>query len=190
MAVLLGTWISIQTTWWIAFIGTIGILVGFAYSAGQHSLASLGLGEIVAAVFLGFVTTGLGYSVQGHAINGLVLIIAFLFALLIATMILTINIRDFKKDQGYRNTLAMRIGRQSAIRLLTGLLITIYLCVMMLIFFQIVSWTAMITFLALPLAYRLRWSFRNTATRENEMRAMKWAGWHHWAFGLLFVLEL
>ncbi|WP_235793142.1 prenyltransferase [Virgibacillus salidurans] len=127
MAIILGAWISIQTTWWIAFIGTVGILVGFAYSAGQRSLASLGLGELVAALFLGFVTTGLGYTVQGHATGGLVLMIAFLYALLISTMILTNNIRDFQKDKGHRNTLAMRLGRRNAVRLLTVLLATSYL---------------------------------------------------------------
>ncbi|WP_373894845.1 1,4-dihydroxy-2-naphthoate octaprenyltransferase [Virgibacillus natechei] len=190
IAVILGAWISIQTTWWIAFIGTIGILVGFAYSAGQRSLASLGLGELVAALFLGFVTTGLGYIVQGHAINTPVLMIAFLFALLISTMILTNNIRDLKKDQGYRNTLAMRLGRRNGIRLLTALLTTAYLWMIILILFQIVSWMTIITMLAIPIAYRLRWSFRESTTREDEISAMKWAGRHHWAFGLLFVLGM
>lgn len=190
VAIILGAWLSIQTTWWFALVGSIGILAGIGYSAGSHSFSAIGLGEVIAAIFLGFVTTILGYTVQAHSIDASIIAVAFTYALLISTMILTNNIRDFKKDQGFRHTLAKRIGKQNAIRLLTGIIITTYVWGALLIISGGVPWTACMIVFAIPVAYRLRLCFRNGSTRKEEISAMKWAGKHHWTFGLLFALGI
>jgi 1,4-dihydroxy-2-naphthoate octaprenyltransferase len=190
IAVILGAWLSIQSSWWVALIGSISIVFGYLYSAGKHSLSALGLGELTAAVFLGFVTTILAFVVQGHSIDGFILAVALTFAMLISTMILSNNIRDLKKDQGFRNTLPMKLGRKNAARLLSILLISIYVWAIFLVMMQIVPWTAILALAAIPVALRLRWSYRMKAVREEEIKGMKWAARHHWAFGLLFAIGI
>lgn len=48
----IGLWLAIESSWIIIPIGVISILAGIAYSAGTHSFASLGMGEVVAFIFL------------------------------------------------------------------------------------------------------------------------------------------
>lgn len=187
LAIIIGAWISSEVNWGIAFIGSIGILAGLGYSAGKHSFSALGLGEVVAAIFLGFVTTILGFIVQGHAVNSEILLTAFTFAMLIATMILTNNIRDIKKDVGFRHTVAMRLGKRRAIRVLTSLLGFIYLWSIALVISGVLPRTTLISLCAVAVAIRLRWCFRKDASRSDEISAMGWAGKHHWTFGLLFA---
>ena len=186
-AAIVGLWLAQQSSFWIIPFGVLGILTGYAYSAGQHSFSSIGLGETVAAIFLGFVPASLAYFIQGYPINLLVFLIALPFALVISTMILTNNLRDFKKDQGFRKTIAIIIGKRMGIRLLTFLLSFVYLLVMAMIYFQIISWYSVAALFAIPLAFRLRWSFRSGASRAEEVKSMKIAALHHWTFSLLFI---
>lgn len=187
-AVGAGLWLAFSTNLWVMAVGIIGIYAGYAYSAGTNSFSSLGLGEFVAAIFLGPVVTILAYVVQGHSINLAIAAISLPFALLIASMVLTNNIRDIEKDRAFRTTLAIHLGRSYAVRLLATLLILPYFVVILLTIYRIVPGTALFVFLAMPVAFRLLWSFRRDATRTDEMKGMKWAARHHWAFGLLFAL--
>lgn len=189
-AIILGVWISAETSWWMAVIGSIGMISGFFYSAGKYSFSALGLGEVIAAIFLGFVTTILGFVTQGHTLNLQIMVVAFTFALLISTMILTNNIRDIKKDVGFRNTVAMRIGYDAAVRLLTGILFSIYILVIVLIGIGVLPITTIFALFAAFLAFKLRKCFRKDASKEEIIQSMAWAARHHWAFGLLMALGI
>lgn len=186
-AMLIGVWLAIQSSFWIIPVGIFGIIFGYFYSAGPHPLCSIGLGETVAFVFLGLATTLLGYVVQGHALDLQIVTVAIPFAMLIASMILTNNIRDIKKDNTFRNTLATMLGRTKAVNLLTFLLILAYLTVITLTLFRITPWSSFLILIALPWAIRLRWSFRKNAERSEQIKGMKWAALHHWVFSLLFA---
>ncbi|WP_164668150.1 1,4-dihydroxy-2-naphthoate octaprenyltransferase [Virgibacillus doumboii] len=186
-AMSIGIWIAFQSNFWIIPVGIFGIIFGYLYSAGPRPLCSIGLGETVAFVFLGLVTTILGYVVQGNAIDFQIIAVAFPFALLIASMILTNNIRDIKKDHTFRNTLATILGHRRAVILLTSLFTLAYLTVISLTLTRITPYSSLIILLALPWAIKLRWSFRQNAKRAEEIKGMKWAALHHWVFGLLFA---
>jgi len=86
------------------------MITGIKYSAGKHSLATLGLGEVVVFLFLGVVVTTLAFFVQTNIVLHYVIALSCIFGLLIATMILTNNIRDIKKDTGHRITIAVLLG--------------------------------------------------------------------------------
>ncbi|MFG6115627.1 prenyltransferase [Halobacillus sp. MO56] len=183
-AALLGLWLAVLVGWWVAFVGLFGITAGIAYSAGRHSLASHGLGEATAALFLGIATTLLGYSVQTQRINLPVIFVGLIFALLISSMVLTNNIRDIEKDVGFRRTLAMRLGRRNAIWLLKLLLGGAYVGAIILAGTAVVPMEVLVVLAALPIAIRIPRSFHGK--RQEEQLVMKQAAWHHWAFGLLF----
>ncbi|WP_051353054.1 prenyltransferase [Thalassobacillus devorans] len=187
-AVLLGGRLAFLTGWWVAVVGILGILAGISYSAGRRSLASRGLGEWTAGLFLGMVTTLLGYSVQTGTITVEAVLTGIVFALLISSMVLTNNIRDIKKDEGFRRTIAMKLGHRNAIRLLKGLLFSAYLLVIILVTFSFVPVGVLVVLLAFPLAIRIPRSFG--AQQEEAQLAMKRAALHHWAFGMLFILGM
>jgi len=189
-AVVLGAYLAWQSDTMIAWIGAAAIVCGIAYSAGPRPLASLGLGELTAAICMGPVVTALAYAVQGHAPDTALFALSIPFALLIASMILTNNIRDIEKDRPFRRTLAIRLGRKNAVRFLMLLLFSAYLSIAALIVWHVVPLLAAVTWLALPLAIRLCLCFRPGARRVEEMSGMKWAARHHWAVGLLLVLSL
>jgi 1,4-dihydroxy-2-naphthoate polyprenyltransferase len=189
-AASIGLWLAFQSNAWIIFIGVLGIGFGTAYSAGKKSLAARGLGEMVGFIFLGFVPTILAFVIQGQILNKEIFAFAVPYALLISTMILSNNIRDIKKDEGFRLTLAMRLGRVRAAYLLFGILGVTYFLLIILAAMDITSWWTCIAFLATPFATRLIQSFRPTATRDEEIIGMKRAALHHWAFGMLFALGM
>ncbi len=186
IAIIIGAWIAFTSSLWVILAGILGITFGYFYSAGPRPLCSIGLGETVAFIFLGPVITVLGYSVQGHTVDIQIAAISLPFAMLIASMILTNNIRDLEKDSTFRKTLPAILGRARAINILVALLSIAYLTVLGLILYNVIAWQSLVVLLALPLALRLRWALRSGAKRSEEIKGMKWAAWHHWAFGLLF----
>lgn len=190
VATIFGLYLAFSSTLWVILIGILGIFAGFRYSAGKKSFSSIGMGEFIAAIFLGPVVTILAYLVQTQTINSTVIIVSLLFSMLIASMILTNNIRDLKKDIGFRKTLAYRLGRKQAVRLLITILILPYVTVIPLVTFQVLHLSSLMSLLALPFAIRLIWSFRKGASRQEEIDGMKWAARHHWAFGMLFAISL
>jgi len=190
VASIIGLWLSTISTFRIIPVGIIGIAAGYRYSAGNHSFSAIGLGEVIAAVFLGGATTILAYVVQGNSLNFSIILLSIPFATLIASMILTNNIRDIEKDRHFRKTIAIYLGRKNAVSLLIGLIITPYVSVALFTFTGLIPWTAGIVFLASPVAFKLCYSYRTEATRMEELNGMKWAARHHWIFGLLFAAAL
>ncbi len=159
-SILIGFWLAAQSTWWIISAGAAGILFGYLYSAGPRPLCSIGLGETVAFVFLGPVVTIISYVVQGYGLNVSITAVSLTFAWLIASMILTNNIRDIEKDSTFRRTLATMLGRTKAVHLLTALLTLVYVTAICFIATGALPVSSMIILLAIPLAVRLRWSLR------------------------------
>jgi len=190
IAIAIGLWLAFSSSMWVILTGTLGIAVGIKYSAGSNSYSSIGMGEAVAFLFLGPVVTSLAYTVQGNMLDFKIIAISLPFALLIASMILTNNIRDLKKDIGFRRTLANMLGRVNAVKLLVALLLLAYVTVILLIFYQVLPLTALSVVFASPVAIRLLYSYRKQATRTDEIVGMKWVAMHHWVFGLLYALGL
>src|SRR5699024_3458869 len=172
--------------WWIGVVGIIGIIAACMYSAGNYSLAALGLGEVIGATFLGFVPFMLALVMQNAPIAGDMLLPGIPFVLLIASMILTNNIRDIQKDDGFRKTVPMRIGKRIAVGILYSLVIGAYLTIFILAWTKLVFWPVAMVVFALPMAIRLLRSVRKGASEEERQLGMKWSALHHWIFGLSY----
>lgn len=190
LAIVIGLWLAMESSMWIILVGTLGIAAGIKYSAGSTSFSSIGMGETVAFLFLGPVVTALAYTVQGNMLDFKIIVISLPFALLIASMILTNNIRDLKKDLGFRRTLANMLGKANAVKLLAGLLSLAYVTVILLVIFRVLPFTALSVVLASAFAIRLLYSFRKDAERVEEIGGMKLVALHHWTFGLLFAVGI
>lgn len=190
IASFIGLWLALNSSLWLLVIGIVSMFAGNKYSAGSHSFSAKGLGELAAAIFLGTVVTTVAYIVQGHSLDGSILAISLPYSFLIASLILTNNLRDIEKDRPFRETIAIRLGRESARKLLIIFIICAYLSVFLFVYFTLVSWHASFVLFAIPIAIKLLLAFRSEASREEEYNGMKWAAWHHWTFGLLFAGSL
>lgn len=190
-ASLLGLWLAIHSHLIIILIGALGIFAGYKYSAGgKQSFSALGLGEATAAIFLGFIPVSLAFIVQNIKFEFVGFTIGFLFALLISLMILTNNIRDIYKDEGFRQTIAIRIGKKQAIKLLIVLIIGVYLIGTLLVVSEILPVSSLIFYFAMPVAFRLVHVFITNDLQEKNVNVMKLVAKHHWVFSLLIILGL
>lgn len=188
VALLLGIWLVLNSTISVLFTGVLGVLLGVFYSAGSKSLSSIGLGELTAAFTMGTLVPWTTYFIQSGELTFSVIVASLPFSFIIAAMILTNNIRDLKKDIGFRKTVAMRLGRASAVRLLSVLLICPYIVLIALVWVGILPKACLLVVFALPIATVLRKGMR-LETRK-QINIMKWAGVHHWAFGLLYAISI
>src|SRR5699024_7306840 len=116
--------------------------------------------------------------------------LALPFALLIAAMILTNNIRDIKKDLPFRKTIAILLGKKQSIRLLAIILASTYAMMGVSIILGIVPVLGLLTLFASPFAFRLLYAFRKHAPIEAMQQVMKWAPLDHWVFGILYTIVM
>src|SRR5699024_10768082 len=175
---------------WVVLSVILVILACIIYCVVNIAFYLVVMGECIAGINLGRVINILVYLVQTQTIDSTVIIVSSLFSMLIASMILKNNIRDLKKDIEFRKTLAYRLGCKKAVRLLMTILILPYLTMVVLLACQVLHLPSLMSLLALPFAIRLIWSFRISASRQEEIGGMKWAAKHHWAFGILFAISL
>lgn len=187
-ASLIGLWLGMMTTPWIILIGIAGITAGWLYSGGPRPLSSIALGEAIAFLFMGPAPLFVSLLIQGHLIRLEALLISLPFALMISTMIMTNNIRDIKKDRGHRVTIPILLGKNNAVKLLSLLLAIGYVSMIGIVWKGLLPWTVIFSLLALPLAAKLIHSFRSSASRSEELAAMKVAAIHHWTFSIIFLI--
>ncbi|WP_040224971.1 prenyltransferase [Bhargavaea cecembensis] len=189
-AMALGILIAIKSGGWVLWAGAFSILAALFYSAGRRPLSSVGLGETVAAVFLGFTVALLAYGIQDVPFSPSIFAVALPFAFLITGMILTNNIRDLEKDRPFRCTVPLIIGRRRARLLLAVLVAGAYVTVLVFTVMGVFPSAALFTFLAIPWSLRLLRLLREGAPRHDELAAMPAAAKQHWVFGFLFISGL
>lgn len=122
IALLLGIYICMVSSWWIAVVGLVCMLFGYLYTGGPLPISTTPFGELFSGLLMGTVIIGISYFIQTGEINSLVIFISFPVAIFIGCIMLANNIRDLDGDEkGGRKTLAILLGRKNAVRFL-GLL--------------------------------------------------------------------
>lgn len=176
---LLTLWLASESSYWIIPLGISGFILGYHYSAGIHSLSSLGLGEIAGAICLGPLPFIIAILVHGAPFSWEMLLHSLPFAILMATMVLTNNIRDIKKDSSTRKTVAIRIGKKKAVYLLTGLLALTYIS-------SLLIYASLWILLSLPLAVTLIHRFY----QKEGANPMEIAAKHHMLHSTAIILSI
>lgn len=191
VAGILGLYIIIKSSWIIALIGGISILVGFFYSAGPYPISASPFGEIFSGFFMGTVIIGISYFIQTGIYGMDIFFVSLPFAILIGAILTANNIRDLEEDTvGGRRTLAIILGKEKAI-----------------IFLKTISWLA---FIMVPFLYLLNWLpfysvlvflsakkidkaviiFRNNLTPKTMGPGMGLIAKNNAHFGALMILAL
>lgn len=85
---MVGFYIAVAAGPLVLLLGVVGIVSGFAYSAPPFRLSGTGIGELIAALNLGLLTTLGAYYVQARQVDALVVWVALPIVLLMAATLI------------------------------------------------------------------------------------------------------
>lgn len=191
IAIILGIYISIASSLWIAVIGFISMIVGYLYTGGPLPIAYTPFGELFSGFLMGTVMIGISYFIQTLTITSTVLWLSIPIALFIASILLANNIRDLDGDKlNGRKTLAILLGRVNAIRFLALLFITAYGFTAYFIFAGMLPLHSIIVFISVKKAIEVIVDFRGKTEPLEMMPAMVATGKTNTIYGLLLGLSL
>src|SRR5699024_4161846 len=152
VAILLGVYICIASSWWIAVIGLICMIFGYLYTGGPFPIAYTPFGELCSGFLMGTVIIGISYYIQTLTLTVDVVLISIPIAIFIGAIMLSNNIRDLDGDKlNGRKTVAILIGRQNAIVLLASMFTIAYCLTAYFIIIGMLPLWSLITFLSLTM---------------------------------------
>ncbi|MFS0674393.1 1,4-dihydroxy-2-naphthoate polyprenyltransferase [Ornithinibacillus sp. 179-J 7C1 HS] len=191
IALLLGIYICMVSSWWIAVIGLVCMLLGYLYTGGPLPISTTPFGEIFSGFFMGTVIIGISYYIQTGEINSLVIFISIPIAIFIGCIMLANNIRDLDGDKkGGRRTLAILLGRRNAVRFLGLLFIIAFFFTAYFIIVRILPLWSLVTFIAVIPAAKVIKGFKGKTEPLEMMPAMKLTGKTNTIYGFLLGLSL
>lgn len=191
IAILLGLIIAIATSWTIALIGALSMLVGYLYTGGPYPIAYTPLGEITSGLLMGTVIIGISYYIQTGEVTSEIILISIPIAILIGTIMLANNIRDLDNDKANgRKTVAILLGHEGAIKLFASLFIITYLWTLVLIISGILPIWSLLVFLSIPKARNVIKGYIGKTTPLEMMPAMVKTGQTNTIFGFLLGFSL
>lgn len=191
LAILLGLYICLQTSWWIAVIGLISMLFGYLYTGGPIPIAYTPFGEFFSGLFMGIIIISISYYIQTLTITKEVILISIPIAIFIGSILLSNNIRDLDGDKkNGRQTIAILLGRKRAINFLALLFICAYGLTAYFIIIGILPKISVIVFLTMFKAYEVIKNFQGKTKPLEMMPAMVATGKTNTLYGFLLGLSL
>ncbi|MFV1458107.1 1,4-dihydroxy-2-naphthoate polyprenyltransferase, partial [Bacillus mycoides] len=124
IAILLGVYICINSSWWLAAIGLVCMAVAYLYTGGPLPIAYTPFGELTAGLFMGVIIIGISFFIQTGTVTSEVILLSIPSSILIGAILLANNIRDLDGDkENGRKTLAILVGRERAVGVLASMFI-------------------------------------------------------------------
>jgi 1,4-dihydroxy-2-naphthoate polyprenyltransferase len=191
IAMLLGIYICINSSWWLALIGTICMAAGYFYTGGPVPIAYTPFGELAAGFFMGVIIILISFFIQTGEITSLPVLVSIPIAILVGAILLANNIRDLDGDKkNGRKTLAILVGRTNAIRILAGMFVVSFIWMIGLVMMKMVSPWTLIVFLSVPKAIAAAKGFIGKTKPIEMMPAMKATAQTNTQFGFLLAIGL
>jgi 1,4-dihydroxy-2-naphthoate octaprenyltransferase len=190
IAICLGVYICMNSSWWVAVIGSISMAVGYLYTGGPYPIAYTPYGELVSGLFMGPNIILLSFYIQTGTITEYSILVSVPITILVAAIMLANNIRDLDGDKAAgRRTLAILLGRQKAIYLLTVMFILTYMWTLVLVITTSSPWLLLV-FLSAPTAIKAVRGFLAHTNPSGMMPAMRSTAQLHMRYGLLLSIAL
>lgn len=191
VSILIGVYICMNSSWWLALVGLVCMLVGYLYTGGPIPIAYTPFGEIVAGFFMGMMIILIAFFIQTGTVTSTSILVSIPILILVGAILLANNIRDLDGDKEFgRKTLAILLGRSGAIKLLAGMFIVSYGSVFILIAMNIISPWLAIVILSAPKAISATKGFIGKTIPMQMMPAMKATAQTNTIFGFLLSIGL
>lgn len=189
LSVLLGVYISMNSSWWIALVGSVSILIGYLYTGGPLPISSTPFGELLSGLFMGINIILISFYIQTGTITATSILVSIPTTILIGAINLSNNIRDLNGDKEHgRKTLPILVGRENAIKILAVAFLISYLWILALILFADLSPWLLVVFLSSPKAYQAVKKFIGKTIPIEMMPAMKATAQTNTYFGFLLSI--
>ncbi|MET3697155.1 1,4-dihydroxy-2-naphthoate prenyltransferase [Bacillus oleivorans] len=191
IATLIGVYICMESSWWIAVIGIICMLVAYLYTGGPLPIAYTPFGELISGLFMGLIIILLSFYIQSGSVTTESILISIPISILVGAIMLSNNIRDLDGDkENGRKTVAILIGRKNAVNLLAAMFAVSYLWVAGLALSNEFSFWLLLVFLSIPKANEAVKGFKGKMKPIEMMPAMKATAQTNTIFGLLLTIGL
>ncbi|WP_077327682.1 1,4-dihydroxy-2-naphthoate polyprenyltransferase [Virgibacillus siamensis] len=191
ISILLGIYICISSSWWIAVIGSVCMLFGYLYTGGPLPIAYTPLGEIFSGFLMGTVIICISYYIQAMEFSASVIWVSLPIAIFIGGIMMSNNIRDLDGDkENGRKTLAILLGRKKAIVFLAIMFTLSFVLTAVYIFTGLLPLWSIISFISVILAIDVIKKFRGKTKPLEMLPAMVATGKTNTIYGLLLGISL
>ncbi|UOF90242.1 1,4-dihydroxy-2-naphthoate polyprenyltransferase [Fodinisporobacter ferrooxydans] len=191
ISILIGVYICYHSSWWIAAIGLICMAVGYFYTGGPYPIAYTPFGELFAGFFMGCIIILISYYIQTGTVTVESILVSMPALILVGAILMANNIRDLDGDKEFgRQTLAILLGREKAIRFLAGMFVISYIWMFVLVVMHIVSPWLMLVFASVPKAIQATRGFRGKTAPIQMLPAMKATAQTNTQYGFFLALGL
>ena len=186
ISLLIGIYICMNSSWWLAAIGLGCMLMGYLYTGGPLPISYTPFGELASGLLMGMGIVLISFFIQTGTVTIESVLISTPIMILVGSINLSNNIRDLEGDKEHgRKTLAVLFGKKNAVIFLASMFILSYIWVFALIGFGIISpWIALVV-LSMPKAIAAIKGFVNNSVPLQMMPAMKATSQTNTFFGLL-----
>jgi 1,4-dihydroxy-2-naphthoate polyprenyltransferase len=186
--VAIGLFLLARTGWPLLWIGMGGVFVVVTYTAGPYPLAYNGLGEVAVGIFMGPMMVLGAYFVTAEQLRWDPVTAAIPIMFTVAAILHANNIRDREADIAVnKKTLAVRLGRDGAIKEYVFLMYGAYVALVVLVVLRIMPPTVLVALVTLPEARRLVGVFGTETDPAKLHPAQGQTAKLHGQFGLLIV---
>lgn len=155
LAALFGLYLAWLGGWPIILIGIAAILSAIAYTGGPFPLGYYGLGDLFVFIFFGLASVAGTYYVQAGFVSAAAWWMTIPPGLIITAILVVNNLRDLENDKkAGKCTLAVILGERATKMQYLICMIAAYLALLLAAWMGLVPWTALLSWLSLPLATR------------------------------------
>ncbi|MCM2531342.1 1,4-dihydroxy-2-naphthoate polyprenyltransferase [Neobacillus pocheonensis] len=191
IALLLGVYICMNSSWWLALLGLFCMTVGYFYTGGPIPIAYTPFGEIVAGFFMGMLIILISFFIQTGMVDSTSILVSIPIMVLVGEILLSNNIRDLDGDkENGRKTLAILLGKKRAIYLLAGMFTFSYVWVLALIITGVAPVWIAIVILSAPKAIKATKGFIENSLPIQMAPAMKATAQTNTIFGFLLTVGI
>jgi 1,4-dihydroxy-2-naphthoate octaprenyltransferase len=191
IALLIGVYICMSTSWWLALLGLVCMAVGYLYTGGPFPIAYTPFGEIFAGFFMGMLIILISFFIQTGTVTTNSILISVPILVLVGAINFSNNIRDLDGDkENGRKTLAILIGKKKAVTLMGYMFIFSYLWILGLIITDIAPIWTVIVLLSIPKAMKSIKGFKAGVSPIQMAPAMKATAQTNTIFGFLLAIGI
>lgn len=191
ISMIIGIYICSQTSWWLAAVGLVSMLIGYLYTGGPYPIAYTPFGELVSGVVMGMFLILIAFYIQTETVTLDAVLLSIPSMLLVAAIMLANNIRDIEGDQrSGRKTLAILVGRSNAVTILMLFFLISYIWIIVLVIIGYLTPWALLILISARKPYKSVTIFRKYVQPLQVMPAMKETAVTNTVFGLLLGVAI